>query len=80
MKRDLAIFLLFLLHAGLSDAQTFRGAINGTVKDPSGASVANARVEASEIATGANYDTVTTADGQFSIQDLPLGAYKITIT
>lgn len=80
MKRDLIIFLLFLLHATSSHAQTFRGAVNGTVTDPAGAFVPNAQLEATEIATSANYNTVSTTDGQFSLQDLPLGAYKITVT
>ncbi len=61
-------------------AQTFRGAINGTVTDPSGASVPNAQVKASETATGIEHSSITTTDGQFSFQDLPLGTYKIIVT
>jgi hypothetical protein len=60
-------------------AQTFRGSINGNVTDPSGAVVPNAQVQAIETATRVNHNTVTTADGQFSLQDLPLGDYKIVV-
>ncbi|HET7891429.1 MAG TPA: TonB-dependent receptor, partial [Candidatus Sulfotelmatobacter sp.] len=60
-------------------SQTFRGAINGTVSDPSGAVVAGASVKATNTATGVTLSTVTTSDGQFAFQDLPLGTYKIEI-
>jgi hypothetical protein len=68
-----------LVEAVMLGAQTFRGAIDGTVTDPSGAVVPNAQVQTTEIATSVNHNTVTTADGQFSIQDLPLGAYRINV-
>ncbi|MGC2831236.1 MAG: TonB-dependent receptor [Candidatus Acidiferrum sp.] len=63
-----------------SHGQTFRGAINGTVTDPSGAVVPNAQVKATETSTGIDHNTVTTTDGQFSFQDLPLGSYKVAVT
>lgn len=79
MKRVLTLFLLLLSDVALPGAQTFRGSINGTVTDPSGAFVPNAQVQAIEKATSVNHNTVTTADGQFSVQDLPLGDYKIVV-
>ena len=52
MKR-LVLAILIVLSLGVgANAQTFRGAINGTVSDPSGASVPNAAVKATESATG----------------------------
>jgi outer membrane receptor protein involved in Fe transport len=79
MKRVLTLFLLLLSDVALLGAQTFRGSINGTVTDPSGAFVPNAQVQAIETATSVNHNTITTADGQFSVQDLPLGDYKIVV-
>jgi hypothetical protein len=79
MKR-LALAILVLSLAVAVNGQTFRGAINGTVSDPSGASVPNAAVKATENATGIDHNTVTTSDGVFSFQDLPLGFYKVTVT
>lgn len=73
--------LLILLTLGASGyAQTFRGAINGSVTDPSGAVVPNAQVVAESTATGIAHSTVTTSDGQFVFQDLQLGMYKVTVT
>ncbi len=79
MKRVLALLFLSLLEVTFLSAQTFRGAIDGTVTDPSGAVIPNVRVAAIETATGVTHNTVTTADGQFSIQDLPLGTYEINV-
>jgi hypothetical protein len=62
-----------------ANAQTFRGAINGTVSDPSGAVVPSAQVKATEVATGLVHDTITTGEGQFAFQDIPLGLYKVTV-
>jgi hypothetical protein len=80
MKR-LALAILVALSLGVAaNAQTFRGAINGTVSDPSGAVVPNAAVKTTESATGIDHNTVTTSDGAFSFQDIPLGFYKVTVT
>lgn len=80
MKRTgLAVLSLLLLTSALT-AQTFRGAINGTVTDPSGAVVPNAQVKATEVATSVDHNTVTTSDGQFAFQDIPVGVYKVTAT
>ena len=79
MRRLLfAVMLVLILGLG-ANAQTFRGAINGTVTDPSGAAVPQAQVHAVDTATGIEHTTVTTSDGEFSFQDLPLGTYKVTV-
>jgi len=81
MMRRLVIAILVVLSLAVgANAQTFRGAINGTVSDPSGASVPNAAVKATENTTGIDHTTVTTSDGAFSFQDIPLGFYKVTVT
>jgi len=80
MKRLVIAILIAFSLAVAADAQTFRGAINGTVTDPSGAVVPNAAVKATETATGIDHSTVTTSDGVFSFQDIPLGFYKVAVT
>src|SRR6266849_3827692 len=79
--RRLFLAVMVILTLGVAaNAQTFRGAINGTVTDPSGSSVPNAQVKATEVATGIDHATVTTSDGAFAFQDIPLGQYKVTVT
>src|SRR2546421_9232284 len=80
MKRLVLVVLVVLSLAVGVTAQTFRGAINGTVTDPSGSVVPNAAVKATEIATGIDHNGVTTSEGQFSFQDIPLGFYKVSVT
>ena len=80
MKRLVLAIVIVLSLAVAGNAQTFRGAINGTVTDPSGGVVPNATVKATEIATGIDHTTTTTSDGAFAIQDIPLGFYKVTVT
>src|SRR5437773_2374631 len=80
MRRLISTLFLALILAALAGAQTFRGAINGTVTDPTGAFVPGATVKATEKATGVVHNTVTTSEGQFAFQDLPLGAYVINVS
>src|SRR5437879_3623475 len=80
MKRLVLAILVVLLLAVAGNSQTFRGTINGTVTDPSGGSVPNATVKATEVATGIDHTTTTTNDGAFALQDIPLGYYKVTVT
>src|SRR5467141_493206 len=80
MKRAVFAILVVLSLAVAANAQTFRGSINGTVVDPSGAVVPNVQVKATESATRIDHSTTTTSEGVFSFQDLPLGFYKVTVT
>jgi outer membrane receptor protein involved in Fe transport len=59
-------------------SQTFRGGINGTVTDASGAVVAGATVEAVDNATEVSHQTVSSSAGTFTFQDLPLGTYLVS--
>ncbi|WP_263352691.1 TonB-dependent receptor domain-containing protein [Acidicapsa acidisoli] len=60
-------------------AQTFRGSINGTVTDSSGAVVPGAKVTATDVSTAAGRDTVTSGAGEFLFSDLPLSTYTVKV-
>jgi outer membrane receptor protein involved in Fe transport len=76
--RSLAILPLALLLALTSSAQTFRGGITGVVTDQLGSVIAGAHVDAVDSATGVNHSTISSSGGEFTFQDLPLGAYAVT--
>jgi outer membrane receptor protein involved in Fe transport len=79
-RRALSVPLaLALIHSAPSLAQTFRGGINGTILDPSGAVVANAKITATDTATGVVRDTVSSGAGEFSFTDLPGSTYTIHV-
>src|SRR5258708_19954855 len=80
MKHLVIVLLLVLFLVVPANAQTFRGAINGTVTDPSGASVPGAAVKAKNKATAIEASSVTTSDGEFAFQDLAIGTYTVSVT
>src|ERR1700761_4052676 len=55
------------------------GSIEGIIKDPSGASVANAKVEISNPVTGLKRAMVTGADGNFRFANLPFNSYHMVV-
>jgi hypothetical protein len=73
-----ALVAAMLLIAG-AFGQTFRGAINGTVTDATGAVVPKANVTATNNGTSVAQSMVTTSDGEFSFQDLPVGGYSVAV-
>ncbi|HZD45548.1 MAG TPA: carboxypeptidase-like regulatory domain-containing protein, partial [Acidobacteriaceae bacterium] len=75
-----AALVVAVLSGTLAGAQTFRGAINGTITDPAGAAVPGTQVQATDDATGIAHQTVASGAGDFSFPDLPLGSYTITVT
>lgn len=73
--------LVFLLVCSTSVlGQTFRGTILGTVTDAGGAVIANAKVVARNVNTGLERTTSTSADGSYSIPELPIGSYAVTVS
>ncbi len=69
---------LFVFSSRLQ-AQTFRGAINGSITDPSGATVPGAKVTATDTATSVVRETVSSGAGEFSFNDLPQSNYTVKV-
>ena len=79
-KRFGLVVVVFLLAAMYAPAQTFRGSIVGIVTDATGAVVPGATVKVRNMATGLERTTQTTAQGNYTLTELPLGKYFITVT
>jgi hypothetical protein len=78
--RSCFIFALtFLLLSSLALAQRDLGTLTGTVSDPTGAAVPNAKVTITEDATGVVYDVVTGANGEYTRPLLKPGTYTLTV-
>ncbi len=74
-----AMLASLLVFSAPSPAQTFRGGINGTITDSSGAAIAGAKVTATDVATSVVRDTVSSGAGEFLFSDLPLSTYTIKV-
>lgn len=73
--------LAFVLMTCVLKGQTGgEGAINGTVTDSTGATVANATVTATNAATNVATTRTTSSTGTYSIAPLPPGSYSIQVT
>lgn len=60
-------------------AQTYRGAILGTVSDSSGAVVPGAKVRVVNEDTGLARETKTFEDGSYYVAELTIGLYSVTV-
>jgi hypothetical protein len=79
----LALITLFLLlSSSLMPAQTTlsTGSIDGTVTDPSGAVVSDAKVVITNVSTGRTLNLATNSAGTFSSGPLEPGHYKVQVT
>jgi len=79
MRHVVAVVCLSIFAVSAS-AQTNLGTITGTITDPAGAVVPNAPIEARNNATGAVYPAASSATGNYTISQLPLGTYELTVT
>ncbi len=75
----LFLFFGFAATATRSYAQTFRGGINGSITDRTGAAIAQAAVTATNVDTAATVNSVSSSAGEFLFNDLPLGTYSVTV-
>jgi len=78
---------LFVLVAGLlslsgtSNAQLAgKGAVSGTILDPTGAAIPGATIVITNTANGVATTTTSTAAGDFNVSTLDAGVYTITVT
>ena len=80
MKRFFIVLSILILgFAGVAKAQVNAGSVRGTVTDNSGAAVIGAAVTATNAGTGDQH-TATSGDlGQYNIQGLNPGIYKVKI-
>jgi Carboxypeptidase regulatory-like domain/TonB dependent receptor len=70
---------LGLCDPGIASGQQFRGALVGTVTDPVGALVPDARVTLTGIATNTTLATRTNGDGFYVIEYIPPGRYRLRV-
>jgi outer membrane receptor for ferrienterochelin and colicin len=60
-------------------AQVDNGQFAGTVTDPSGAAISNAKISVINPATDLHLTATTNASGNYTVKEIPPGTYKITV-
>ncbi len=80
MKTRAAVLALCLLFTALlAFGQVGNGTITGTVTDQAGAVVPGATVEAKNVDTGVVFSGASSNAGNYTITDLPVGNYTLTV-
>jgi hypothetical protein len=69
-----------LILASLVGAQVPGATLSGTVKDPTGAVVANAKITVKNVATGQTTQTETDTAGHYTVPNLSPGDYELSIS
>jgi hypothetical protein len=78
--RTLFVAICLVALASILFGQAGTGTITGTVIDPAGAVVSGAAVDVTNTETGVVYPAVTTTTGVYSVINLPVGSYSVTVT
>src|SRR6266403_1235568 len=73
----LAVFALLALTFS-AYAQVQNGQITGTVTDPSGAAIPNAKVSVTNPGTGFDTSTTSNSSGNYTVREIPVGTYKVS--
>ncbi|HEY6329733.1 MAG TPA: carboxypeptidase-like regulatory domain-containing protein, partial [Blastocatellia bacterium] len=71
--------ILTTMAAGLAFGQTAGGTLTGLVTDPSGSVIPGAQVVATHVDTGTKIAGLTTQAGLYTIPQLPVGKYVVTV-
>jgi hypothetical protein len=79
MRSLLTALVCVCLFAFPAFAQTDRGTVTGTVADATGAVIPGANVTAINKETTAKYETVSTETGNYTLTQLPVGGYDVTV-
>ncbi|HXJ38787.1 MAG TPA: carboxypeptidase-like regulatory domain-containing protein, partial [Bryobacteraceae bacterium] len=78
LRRMCALSALIFLGTGLCFGQAVTATILGTVSDPTGAVIANARITVTELATNSARSAQSNESGNFTFPDITPGHYSVT--
>lgn len=73
------LLVVGLVLGAVALAQTDRGTITGSITDPVGAVVANAPLDLRGTETGVSYPAITSATGNYTFTQIPIGTYELNV-
>src|SRR5580658_674308 len=77
--RRISLPTLLFLCASAAFGQTGLATITGTITDQSGAHVANAPIVVKSLDTGANFQGASSSTGNYTVTQLPVGDYELSV-
>ena len=78
-RRNTGVLLALVCFLAIPASAQFTSGIEGTITDPSAASIAGAEVTVTDLSTGVPQKTKTSDGGTFRIQRLSPGTYKVEV-
>lgn len=79
LRRPFLFFVCLLALATAANAQTITATLQGQALDPSGATVASAKVTATNKATGFTRTVDANSSGEYDLEAMPAGDYAVTV-
>ncbi len=79
MKKCVCSITCLLILASAGFAQEYRATVSGVVTDPTGKAVEQAKVVATDVERGVNYDSATDSAGRYNIPLLLPGRYVLSV-
>jgi hypothetical protein len=76
--RSIGVLFCLILFPIAAFAQSDRGTMTGTLSDASGAVLPGVSIVATNVETGARYETVSTETGNYTLAQLPAGVYQLS--
>ncbi len=74
----LAVLLISALAVSNLQAQTTTAVLSGTALDTTGAVVAGAQIQATNVGTGISYEGTTDGVGRYVLPEMPVGTYNVS--
>ena len=80
LKTGLALLFVISLLTAVSAQTATTGQITGNITDPGGAAVPDASITVTQIETGETRTVTTSEDGNYTIPNLAVGTYRVSVT
>jgi len=75
-----SVIIPFLLAAGIATAQVNTASLTGLITDSTNATVAQVKIKVQSTGTGYTRTVETDPSGYYSLQELPIGSYRVTVS
>ena len=76
--RSVGVLFCLCLIPFAAFAQSDRGTMTGTISDTTGGVIPGVNIVATNVETGARYETISTETGNYTLAQIPAGVYQLS--